>query len=253
MNRDLPERPDREARTAALAALPLFSRVPPEDLAPIAARTRVVDVAKGQVIVAAGASPGVFYGVLRGRVRLTVSSLPAGEKVVSLVSPGETFGEALLFTGRPYPVTALALTAGRLLAVPCAPVRELSDQRPGFGSAMAAGLAMRLHRLVSDVEQYALHSGTERVLAFLHDLAGHPTDGSPADPGLASNAPPALPPYPLSVRLPASKSVIASRLSLKPETLSRILRRLTEVGAIRGAGATITLVDPARARTAGLL
>lgn len=220
-----------------LAAIPLFSQAEPTDLEAVAARTRTVTVARGESVVEAGAPPTAFYCLVSGRVQLVVSAAPAGEKVLSLAGEGQTFGEALIFTGRPYPVTARALTDCELLAVPRGPVLELADRRPGFACRMAAGLAVRLHHLVLDIEQYALHSGTERVLALLRTLAEEQAAAAPAR----------------RVVLPAGKSVMASRLSLTPETFSRILRRLTDAGAIRVEGRAITLLDLEAAAATGVL
>ncbi|MFI2379620.1 Crp/Fnr family transcriptional regulator [Streptomyces sp. NPDC018964] len=116
---------------------------------------------------------------------------------------------------------------------------ELAHSRTGFAFQMAAGLAVRLQHFVMDIEQYALHSGTERVLDLLRRLA--------------EESCPAPHPAPAVVTLPASKNVVASRLSLKPETFSRILRRLTDMGAIRMNGRTIVLVDLDAAGTPDLI
>ncbi|MFE4257997.1 Crp/Fnr family transcriptional regulator [Streptomyces sp. NPDC056883] len=221
-----------------LALIPLFSTVSPEDLSRIRRSVKAVSHRKGEVIVEAGDTHRWFYYVLSGDVRLVVSSDTAEQKVISLVSAGQTFGEALLFTGRPYPVSAVALSAVQLLAIPHGPVLELAQQSPDFALRMAGGLARRLHQLVSDVESYALHTGTQRVLAYLEQLAAE-RHGRPLR-------------YPALIQLPADKGVIASRLSLKPETFSRVLRRLSQAGTILVDGRRITLLAPPEPGT-GLL
>ena len=90
---------------------------------------------------------------------------------------------------------------------------------------MLAGLSVRLHGLIQDVENYSLHSSTERVIGFLLQLAGAPANGS------------------IDIELPASKHIIASRLNLTPETLSRVLHNLSESGLISVKGKCITVVD----------
>ncbi|MFD7033662.1 Crp/Fnr family transcriptional regulator [Streptomyces sp. NPDC059917] len=210
-----------------LTRIPLFSELDPRDLEPVAAGARTVSAEKGETVVEAGAAHRWFYWVRQGQIRLSVSTASAEEKVVMLVSPGQTFGEALLFTGRPYPVSAVALSRATLVAIPHQPVLRLAEEVPGFALRMAGGLARRLHELVADVESYALHSGTERVLTYLAGLA-------PAGA--------AVPARPVRVRLPADKGTIASRLSLKPETLSRILRRLADEGVLVVSGRDITLL-----------
>ena len=95
---------------------------------------------------------------------------------------------------------------------------------------MLAGLSMRLRSLIHDVEDYSLHSSTQRVIGFLLQLAGTPAGAS------------------VELELPASKHIIASRLNLTPETLSRILHGLTESGLIAVKGRHITVQDMARLR-----
>lgn len=237
--RNMPLR--RESPRSLLRSVPLFNQLDTESLSRLAAFTRTFPAAKGQPVVEAGTQPGAFYCLITGQVQLVVSTASGEEKVISIVSAGQTFGEALLFTDAPYPVSAVTLSDCFLLSVPFAPVLELADTRPGFARQMAAGLAIRLQHLVMDIEQYALHSGTERVLDLLRRLAEE------------SGQDPAPSPSPAVVTLPASKNVVASRLSLKPETFSRILRRLTDAGAIRMNGRTIVLVDLDAPGTVGLI
>ena len=98
----------------------------------------------------------------------------------------------------------------------------------GIESTVLAGLGMRLHSLIQDVENYSLHSSIERVIGFLLQLAGTPAGG------------------PVDIELPASKHIIASRLNLTPETLSRVLHSLSESGLIRVNGKRITVLDATR-------
>lgn len=221
-----------------LARIPLFSDVDPADLRTIASSSRTLTVRKGEVVVEAGDIHRAFYYVHQGSVQLVVSSADADQKVISLVGAGQTFGDALLFTGRPYPVSAVALSATTLARIPHEPVLRLAEHSPGFALRMAGGLARRLHQLVSDVESYALHDGTQRVQRYLTELA---TPDSEAGPTL-----------PARITLPADKGVIASRLSLTPETFSRILRRLSDSGTITVDGRHITLRRPQEQGT-GLL
>ena len=93
---------------------------------------------------------------------------PAGrEKVIELVGPGNSFAEALMFTGKPYIVNAQALTDTLLLTVKKEAVVGEIERDPRFAMRMLAGISRRLHGLVHDVEAYALHSGMQRVIGYL--------------------------------------------------------------------------------------
>jgi Mn-dependent DtxR family transcriptional regulator len=52
-------------------------------------------------------------------------------------------------------------------------------------------------------------------------------------------------PAPVTVRLPATKTVIAARLGVTKETFSRLLRELAQRGLVRIAKREITLLDRA--------
>jgi CRP-like cAMP-binding protein len=114
-----------------------------------------------------------------------------------------------------------------------------------FARRMLAGMAVRLHTMVGDVASYALQSSRDRVVAYLVASAQQPLPalGQPASarqPAAADDGPGAR-----VVVLPTSKQVIASRLSLTPETFSRALRDLADRGLIRVDGRRIVVSDVA--------
>jgi len=173
-----------------------------------------------------------FYLVVHGQIKLAVSAPNGNEKVLEIISAHMSFGEAVMFLGRPFPVTAEALSDSLVLGIPREPVQELIDTDKLFARKMLAGLSLRLHSLVQDVEGYALRSSTQRLIGYLLREAG--------DGGLAQGA--------LEIDLPTSKLVLASRLSVTPETFSRILHSLSSAGLIAVDGKTIRVPDVARLR-----
>ena len=211
-----------------LANLPLFQQLRESEIVNLAAGTRDVWLTKGQVLFQKGSLLDGFYVVVHGQIKLAFSSPQGQEKVVSIVGPGQSFGEAVMFMERPCPVLAQALEDTRLLYIAKQGIFAAIDHDSAFARRMLAGLSMRLHGLIQDVEDYSLHSSTQRVIGFLLQLAG--TGGS------------------VEFELPASKHVIASRLNLTPETLSRILHNLSESRQIAVKGRRIAVLDMARLR-----
>jgi CRP-like cAMP-binding protein len=210
-----------------LANLPLFKELEPMELERIAAGTTQLRIPKGKTIFQQGESATGFHCVVFGRVKLAFSSPHGGEKVVEIVGPGQSFGEAVMFMGSPYIVSSQALVDSMLLHVAREAVFEELDRTPLFARKMLAGLSRRLHGLISDVESYSLNSGTQRVIGYL------------LREGLADRE---------EVTLHASKSVVASRLNLTPEHFSRILHDLAENGLIEVHGRGITILDGAKLR-----
>jgi len=224
------KRPTQIKTRAFLANLPMFCEMGPAELDRIAAATVPLYFEKGQSIVQCGDPCTGFHLVVYGQVKLAFTSPQGVEKVVEIIRPGQSFGEALMFLDKPYIVFAQALADSMLLHV--AKHAVLEELGPNsFGRRMIAGLARRLHGLVRDVEAYTLRSGQDRVIGYL--LAELPE-------GAASGA--------AEVRLTPGKSVLASRLNMTPEHFSRILHELASQGLIEVNGRSIRVPDIARLR-----
>ncbi|MEO8250142.1 MAG: Crp/Fnr family transcriptional regulator [Burkholderiales bacterium] len=217
--------------TSYLAQLPLFTDMAAVELERLAAGCSVRRYARGQTLFSVGEPCHEFHVMVSGQVKLFALSAAGNEKVIELLSFGHSFGEALAFSDRPYIVSAQALVDSMVLHVrQSAVLREIElDSR--FALRMIAGMSRRLHGLVHDVQAYALHSGTQRVIGYL--LRDQRLGDVP--PG-----------EPVTVTLPVSKVTIASRLSITPEYLSRILRELDERGLIKVDKRDIHIPDARR-------
>ena len=218
---------------AFLRNLPLFRELADEEIERVAAGTRELRVKRSDILFQKGDPSRGFHIVVYGQVKLMFITPNGDEKVIEIMGPGQSFGEAIMFMDKPYPVTAEVLVDSMLLHVAKDVVFEEIDRDPVFARRMIAGLSRRLHHLIVDVESYLMRSATQRVIGYLlrpdheHDESGGQT----------------------SVTLPASKSVIASRLNITPEHFSRVLHELTEARLIEVAGPAAQATDP---RTAAL-
>jgi CRP-like cAMP-binding protein len=210
-----------------LTNLPLFRQLRESEIVSLAAGTREIGLAKGQTLFQKGCLLDGFYVTVHGQIKLAFSSPQGNEKVVSIIESGQSFGEAVMFMEEPCPVFAQALEDSRLLYIAKQGIFAAIDHDSAFAHRMLAGLSMRLHGLIQDVENYSLHSSTQRVIGFLLQLAGVPSGR-------------------VEFELPANKHIIASRLNLTPETLSRILHSLSEPGLISVKGRRIAVLDVAR-------
>ena len=215
---------------ALLSHVPLFSGLDTGEVARIARGTREIHVNKGDILFHKGDSPTGFYLVVYGQVKLAISSSQGSEKVVDILSQGQTFGEAVMFMERPYMVYAQALKDSQLLLIAKSAILDELEKDPKLGRKMIASLSMRLHHLITDVEAYSLHSGRQRIIGY---LLRETTDTDAAA---------------LMVTLPTNKGIIASRLNLTQEHFSRILHELTEAGLIVVEGRRITIPDVPKLR-----
>ena len=215
-----------------LSRLPLFQELAPAQIAVLETACRERRLAKGEMLFQKGDPAKGFYVVVFGQVKLAFPSSQGNEKVVQIVGPRQSFGEAVMFMDRPYPVFAEGLVDSLLLHIASAPVFELLETEPLFARRMLAGLSLRLHSLVQDVETYSLRSSAQRVVGYLLQQCPQSESGGGA----------------VDISLPTSKQVIASRLNLTPETLSRIFHDLSANGLIGVSGKHITINDPKRLR-----
>ena len=219
-----------------LANVPLFRELPRADIQRIASKTLAIDAPRGTVLLRRGDPCRGFHVIVFGRIKLVLQSPQGGEKVVELMGPGQSFGEALMFIEEPYLVTAETIDDSKLLHVDREIVFAEIDRDPRFARRMLAGLSWRLHHLMIDVESYTLRSGTQRVIGY---LLRDGTENGGANGG--SNA--------MIITLQAGKGVIASRLNLTQEHFSRILHQLMESGLIEISKREIRIPDIERLRT----
>ena len=233
--------PPPKIKTAAfLANLPLFRELPPAEIERLATGTTEVHIPRGTVLFSRGDPCTGFHLVVYGRIKLSVTSPAGSEKVVEIINPGFSFGEAVMFMERPYFVTAQSLADSMLLHVGRDVVFDGLARHPTLARRMLAGISRRLHGLVSDVESYTLKSGTQRVVGY---LLRTDTEAQGEGEGEGEDA--------RRVALPIAKAVLASRLNLTPEHFSRILHELAERGLIDIDGRNIEIRDLERLRSYG--
>ncbi len=215
---------------ALLARQPLFSGLSPEERSRISQDSRVSALTKGELLFQKGDTCLGMHLVLYGQIKLAFTSPQGNEKVVEIISQGQSFGEAVMFMEKPYPVFAQALVDTQLLFLPSSTLFGNMERDPGLCKKMIASLSSRLHRLVADVESYSLHSGKQRVIGYLLREAPEPGPDTQE----------------VTVQLSTSKGTIASRLNLTQEHFSRILHELSDEQLIRVEGRKIHILNLAQ-------
>lgn len=212
-----------------LRNLPLFRELDLSQLEAVAATATENRVPAGTVLFRRGDPCEGFHVIVLGRVKLALLAPAGAEKVVEILGPGQSFGEAVMFIGRPYNLYAETLADSLLLHLGKHAVLQAVAENADFARRMLNELSQRQCRLVADIEAYTLKNATERVIEhLLTALTEDPSPGQTAD-----------------VMLAASKSVLASRLNITREHFSRILHDLSQAGLIRVSGRNIHILDRA--------
>jgi CRP/FNR family transcriptional regulator, dissimilatory nitrate respiration regulator len=214
-----------------LSLQPLFQEMSAEELARLAEGCSLSRLVRGDMLFRVGEPCEAFHVTVTGQVKLFALSPNGQEKVIEICAPGQSFAEALMFTGRPYIVNAQALTDALVLTIGKPAVMGEIARDSRFALRMLAGISRRLHGLVHDVQAYALQSGLQRVIGYLlRDLVDEVEPSNDA----------------ITVLLPVSKATIASRLSLTPEYFSRVLHELEAEGLVRIDKREVHILDPRR-------
>ena len=127
-----------------------------------------------------------------------------------------------------FPATAEAVTNARFVRIPADHIVKCIRESPDIALAMIASTSLHLHHLMQQVEQLKAQRGVQRVAEFLASLA-------PVEHGCCV------------IALPYDKNLIAARLGLKPESLSRVFAKLRSVGVAVHAG-NVAVSDVAKLR-----
>jgi CRP-like cAMP-binding protein len=172
---------------------------------------RVRSFSRAETIFLQGERASAIYIVAEGWVKLYRIAPSGAEAVVAVFTRGASFGEAVAFRHDTYPVAAEAVTDCTLIRIEAdAFLRQIRDNPEVAISILSATFA-HLHALVGQVEALKAQTGAQRVAEFLLELA-------PCREGACE------------VTLPYDKVLIAGRLGMKPESLSRAFARLKDQG-----------------------
>lgn len=195
-----------------IVGMTMFKHVARSHIAELARHTGMMRLKRGDFACRRGESLSCFYGVAYGQVKLVLRAESGEEKVLRVAGAGETFCEALVFRARPNHIDAVALCETLLLTFPASAVNALLDSDSHFARGMLASLSERMHDLVDGIEANALLNARQRIASYLVALA---------ESNRSSR-----------VRLPQTKTLIASQLGVTKETLSRLLREFANKGLI---------------------
>jgi len=192
---------------------------------------QALHLAKGDWLCRWGDECTGVYVVERGAVKLAYHAPGGAQKVLAIVGPGQSFGEATLLHGQRWLVSARAAADCTLLHVPARRIAEELARDPGLAEGLLATLSLRLARLLSEVAALGARSGAERLIAYL----------------LADTREDARGPVELAL---ARKADVASRLGMSPEHFSRVLGKLESAGLIEVRGRRVRVPDPEKLRGA---
>ncbi|MCB2128181.1 MAG: Crp/Fnr family transcriptional regulator [Rhodobacteraceae bacterium] len=205
----MPRLHDQDYKMAASSLL--LQELPEELKSRLLDSSRALEFDRGATIFLQGEQARGIYIVAEGWVKLYRIAPSGAEAVVGVFTKGRSFGEAVAFRNDIYPVSAEAVTFCRLIRIEASQFLNAIRENPEMALSILSATFSHLHSLVAQVEALKARTGAQRVAEFLLKLA-------PCDRGECA------------VRLPYDKVLIAGRLGMKPESLSRAFAKLKPVG-----------------------
>ncbi|MBF0119495.1 MAG: Crp/Fnr family transcriptional regulator [Desulfobacterales bacterium] len=196
-----------------IAKSSIFNGLPEHQMEPIYAISVVKNFKKGEFIFSEGDLANGFYIIIDGLIKIFKGSPEGKEQTLHLFGSGEPFGEVPVFSGEKFPANAQSLTASSLVFIPRKAFVDLINKNPSLALNMLAVLSMRLRQFTVQIENLSLKEIPSRLSAYLLYLSEEQKNKK-------------------SINLSISKGELASLLGTIPETLSRILNKMTEQNLI---------------------
>lgn len=209
---------------ARIRANYIFSEMTDAELQQCLTHLEVTTYAPGEIVFQQGAHATRFFIVCEGVVQLFRTSPMGDKKVIEILKTGNSFAEAVFFMGGNYPVHAMAVDNVRLAGIAFQDFNNCLVNNISLAFRMMGGMSRRIHGLVNEIDRLTLGTACQRLAFFLLEQAQASGGES-------------------TVQLDAPKHVIASRIGIKPETLSRILTRFKEEGIVEESGHKLTVLN----------
>ena len=209
----------------------LFSELNESDFDNVLDNLSRAELSEGEVLFHQQQPARQFFLLESGQVKLFRLSPEGQEKIIELILPGSTFAEAVMFSNHhTYPVSAAAIEPSSVWCIDADHFSSILRSSTAACFKVMALMSRRLHEQVAEIDRLTLHNATFRLVSYLLDNIPSTHVGTP------------------QIHLDTPKQVIASRLSITPETLSRTFTKLHKDGLIHVKDSVVTLNDIERMR-----
>jgi CRP/FNR family transcriptional regulator, cyclic AMP receptor protein len=222
-----------EHAEAVLRKAPLFEALDDEATRELQDGAVEVKLTRGERLFDEGDAGDRLYVVLDGKIKLTHAATDGRENLVSVVGPGEMFGELSLFDPRPRTMSASAITDTRLAGVAHDYLRTWLSGRPDVAMNLLAALARRLRRTNDVMSDLVFTDVPGRVAKALLDLAAR--FGTEREDGLWVNH-------------DLTQEELAQLVGASRETVNKALADFVARGWIQLHPKAVLLIDPERMR-----
>lgn len=222
---------ETDTAVGALRQHPLFADLASADFEQILFRSRRIQLAPRELLYHQNEAAQHFYFVASGVLRLYRLDATGVDRTLDSLGPGDCLAEVMIYAEpAQYACYAESLANTLLLSIPLSAYRQIVRQNPGYAEKALCHLAGKAVSRFHDLEVMTVQNGRERLIRYLLDLIPRGVQGS------------------CELSLPLPKYLVASRLAMQPETLSRFLNELKRLGLIHVDRSRLTISDPDQLR-----
>jgi CRP-like cAMP-binding protein len=204
-----------------LATVSYFAALSPGDRRAVASRAVFHTFEADEVIFLEGQTRSSLWIIEDGSVKISKLNPEGAEYILHLLGPGSIFNDIAALDGGPTPANAIAMTLVSAWSISSEVLREAIERHPAMARAAIETLTGRVRALNRQLEDLALYPVLARLARFLLAQAEDP---SLSGPGI-------------------TRAAIAGHLNTTPETISRVLVKLQDAGAIRFDRHRILITD----------
>jgi len=211
---------------ALFRKMPLFAELDDREIAQIASVAKTRRYAKDDVIFHADESGDVFCIIREGKVKITMISPEGKEIILTMMGPGEFFGEMALIEDQPRSATVVALEPLEVVTIWRSDFLQILADNFSITKKMLAELSRRIRRMSLRIESLATMDVYGRLARFFLDLAQQ--QGKVLDNGY------------VAVTRPTHQA-IANMIGTSRETVSRLIHELMRQDLLLSEGKTVYL------------
>ena len=215
---------------------PLFTALDDAAAAALRASMETVRLPKGSTLFSEGDDGDQLYVIVEGKLKLGTSSGDGRENLLSILGPGEMFGELSLFDAGPRTSTSTAVTDVRLLSLGHKQVIPWITAHPQVALDLLERLAQRLRRTNEVVGDLVFSDVPGRVAKALLDLGER--FGKVTDEGLY-------------VHHDLTQEELAQLVGASRETVNKALADFASRNWIRLDGRAVLIIDTERLNKRG--
>ena len=209
-----------------LRTVPIFSELSDEDISSLAHLALRKRYPKDTVVFFENEEGDFFFTILEGRIKVTILGDDGREVILSVLGPGDFFGEMALLDNEPRSATAIAVEESELLSLHRNDFQSVLNDNRSITSALIRVLSARLRRANHQISTLALLDVYGRVARVIVDMARE--EGKRLRDGR------------IAFRR-ATHQEIANRIGTTRETVTRMLKDLERQGLIHIDGKEVVV------------